>query len=292
MSRRAGLLNWWLATVERPALARLPGPEEARKRFEFQGRTMLRGPLSARREWRSVAGLDLLSVRAKGADGTPRVLWLHGGAYVFGSPGTHAGMAARLSARTGAEVLLPNYPLAPEHRFPAAPEAAFALWRALSADGPLIIGGDSAGGGLALALLARLVAEGGRMPTRTILLSPWTDLTFSGESITTNAASDVLLPPERLTEARDYYLNGADPSDPRASPLFAKFTGASPVHVWVGDSEMLLDDSRRMVARLTAQGVAAELTIDHDLPHVWPIFPGWMLPEADRTLDQMAAAIR
>ncbi|WP_412506359.1 alpha/beta hydrolase [Roseovarius sp. SYSU LYC5161] len=291
MSLRARMLNTWLRRFERPMLARMPAQpaSKMRARFETQARMFFAPPRGTRVMLTTVAGLPALDI---GPEGAPPILYLHGGAYVFGSPRTHAGLLGRLVARCDARAVLPDYPLAPEHPFPAAPEAVLAAYRDLAAQGPVILSGDSAGGGLALALLALICREGLPQPLMTFALSPWTDLTLSGDSMTANADTDVLLPPRRIAEARDIYLNGADPTDPRASPLFADFKGATPVHIWAGETEILRDDARRMAERLRGQGVAVTLTREQDLPHVWPIFPAWQLPESATTLDQVAQAVQ
>lgn len=292
MSRRARLLNWWLRHVEKPALARLDADDldRVRRRFELQARLLFPLPRGLACRWTTHAGLPSLEI---GPETRTRLLYLHGGGYVFGSPRTHKGLAGRLSRRTGLGAVLPDYPLAPEHPFPAATKAVLALYQEMAAQGPVILAGDSAGGGLALSLLTQICAAPGLpQPRATVLLSPWTDLTLSGESFATNAETEVLLPTAGIIESRDEYLAGADPADPLASPLFADFPGAGPVHIWVGDSEILRDDSRRLSERLRAHGVAVQLTEEKDLVHAWPIFPGWLLPEAETTLDHVTDSIR
>lgn len=292
MSLRAALLNTWLRGIERPALRRLRTRDvtRVRRRFEWQGRILFPVPRGLRKAWVRRAGMEVLQL---GPQQGTRLLYLHGGGYVFGSPGTHKGLAGRLALRLGIGAVVPHYPLAPEAPFPAAPEAAIRLYREMVAEGPVILAGDSAGGGLALALLAMICADPDLpQPLATLALSPLTDLAMTGDSLATNEASEVLLPVEGIRESALGYLDGADPGDPRASPLYASFPGAAPVHVWVGDGEILRDDSLRMVAALQEQGVEAHLTVEPGLPHVWPLFPGWLLPESDRTLDQMAAALR
>lgn len=291
MTVRARLLNAWLRWIERPALARLKTRDvsRVRRRFEWQGRLLFPLPRGIAKRWTKRAGMEVLELGPR--DGT-RLLYLHGGGYVFGSHRTHKGLAGRLARRMGVGAVVPHYPLAPEAPFPAAPDAVFRLYREMSAEGPVILAGDSAGGGLALALLAMICADPDLpQPLATLVLSPLTDLTMTSDSMTANDASEVLLPPDGIRESALGYLNGADPRDPRASPLHARFPGATPVHIWVGDGEVLLDDSRRMAAALRDQGVETHLTIAPGLPHVWPIFPGLLLPEAETTLDQMAAAI-
>lgn len=292
MTLRARLLNSWLRWIERPALNRLTSRDvtRVRRRFEWQCRLLCPVPRGMAKQWTNRAGMEVLEL---GPQTGTRLLYLHGGGYVFGSHRTHKGLAGRLALRMGVGAVVPHYPLAPEAPFPAAPEAVLRLYREMAAQGPVILAGDSAGGGLALALLAMICADPDLPhPLATLALSPLTDLAMTGDSLQRNDANEVVLPPDGIRASAAGYLDGADPEDPRASPLYARFPGAGPVHLWVGDGEVLLDDSRRMVAALTAQGVDAHLTIAPGLPHVWPIFPGLLLPEAETTLNQMAAAIR
>ncbi|RMD92953.1 MAG: alpha/beta hydrolase, partial [Alphaproteobacteria bacterium] len=200
------------------------------------------------------------------------LLYLHGGAYVIGSSRTHKAMVARLCALTGAEAFLPDYRLAPEHPFPAAFEDACAAWSGLIERGyranEIVIGGDSAGGGLALATLAHLCQSRRPPPAAAFAFSPWTDMTLSAPSLKENARADPLLPAARVAEARDYYLAGADPRDPRASPLFAAFPGAPPVFLQVALTEILRDDTLRMAEHLSSQGADVVTDLWPDAPHV------------------------
>ena len=188
-------------------------------------------------------------------------------------------------------VILPDYRLAPEHPFPAALADARAAWDALAAEGrPMVLGGDSAGGGLALALLAGLLADGAPLPRLTFAFSPLTDMTFASRSMAENRDTDVLLPAHRAEELARMYLGDADPRDPRASPLCAGFAGAPPVWLAVSGTEILRDDTLRMAAHLRASGVAVTLETHPDLPHVWPFFARY-LPEGRATLARLAARI-
>lgn len=221
----------------------------------------------------------------------PVLVWLHGGAYCLGSPRTHAALAANLARRIGAAAILPDYRLAPEDPFPAALDDAAAAWAALLAEGVapsrIVLGGDSAGGGLAFALLARLIAEGAPLPAAAIGFSPWADLTQTAPSLASLARRDALIPVRRFAEIRDRYLAGADPRDPRASPVLARFAGAPPAFLQSSRAEVLRDDARALAARLRADGVA----VTHDewarTPHVWQMYHGF-LPEADRALATAA----
>ena len=161
-----------------------------------------------------------------------------------------------------------GYRLAPEHPFPAALEDAEACYRALAADGaqPIALTGDSAGGNLALVLLSRMAASA-TPPAAAAVLSPVTDLTMTGPSWNTRAAADPYFTRSQVAALVAAYLSGADPADPRASPLYGELAGLPPVRVHVGDDEVLLDDAQRYVVRAAAAGVDARLEVWHGMPH-------------------------
>lgn len=289
------LLNFYLRTVEKPALGRSKDPAHARKRFLAQARMNFPMPAST-----IVSKTDLgtekqplrsLWVQGAKAQKSGLILYFHGGGYFFGQPETHAAMLARLSHLTGRPALLPDYRKAPEHPFPAAPEGALQAYKAVLErgyhPGEITLGGDSAGGGLTLSLLQEILKSDLPKPRDVFLFSPWTDLTLSGDSFLKNAEAEAVLPPWRMPETAAGYLNGTDPKDPAASPLFADFTGAPPVLIQVGSKEVLLDDSTRMAAHITAQGVACQITVHENLPHVWQIFQG-RLTQADQALSAVA----
>lgn len=294
MSLRGRLLNLQLRFFEKPHLARARDPAEIRAGFETKARLFFHGPRGSRFEPGRLADVPVTWAIGPGVtrEAGPVLLYFHGGGYVFGSPATHRAMLARLSHLTGLPACLPDYRKAPEHGFPDAVEDGLAVLNALGPHpGGVILGGDSAGGGLALAVLAEARRRGGPPPRAAFAFSPLTDLTFSGASLAQNAQTDVMLPAARTGEMAKMYLQGADPRDPRASPLFADFTGAGPVWICAGDTEILLDDTRRMATALRAQGVAVTEVIERDLPHVWPLFQ-WLLPEAGATLRDLAGWIR
>ncbi|WP_299649800.1 alpha/beta hydrolase [uncultured Tateyamaria sp.] len=293
MSLLRPLLNQYLRLTEKPHMRKASGPDALRRSFEFKARLFFHAPRATRLERGELAGSEALWVRPRrGPMSQCTILYFHGGGFVFGSPRTHGAMVAALACRADADAVLPRYPLAPEHPFPAALDHALAAYQAVRATGgSVIVGGDSAGGALTLSLLARLLADKAPLPEAVFAFSPLTDLTFSGDSFASNADADVELPAERAHEMAQMYLNGTDPTDPLASPLFADFTGAPPVWITAGDTEILLDDSRRMAAHLQAQGVDATYVEEHDLPHVWPIFHS-TLPEARATLNTLGAWIK
>jgi acetyl esterase/lipase len=223
-----------------------------------------------------------------GAAGT--MLYLHGGGYLGGSAATHRPITAAFAIR-GLDVFVPEYRLAPENPFPAAVNDGLAAYKGMLNAGiapvKLTIAGDSAGGGLALATLLAAKAEGVPMPACAILLSPWTDLAGTGESLARNRDRDAMLVADKLKFTAAFYLNGADPKNPLASPLYGDLAGLPPMLITVGDSEVLLDDSTRCAARGQEQGVAVSLKIWEGMPHVWQLFQ-LVLPEARAAIDAAA----
>jgi acetyl esterase/lipase len=284
MSWQLAALNLWLRFNEKPYMARERSIPAARARMEGQVHLFAMPPGAVAET--DAGGVAALAVEGPG-DGL--LLWFHGGAYCLGSPRTHVAMAAALARRAGLAVLLPDYRLAPEHPFPAAVDDALAVWRALVAagrsPGRITLGGDSAGGGLALALLHLILAEGGPASACVVAFSPWVDLTLSGRSLVRLARRDAFLPAARVPEARNRYLVGADPRDPRASPVLGAFAGGPPVLIQASRAEILLDDARAMAERLSGDGVAVTLDLWGSAPHVWQIYQG-RLPEADAALDR------
>ena len=291
MSWQAGAIGWMCKALILPVFARSALPEPSRSRYARLSRLSFRAPPLSLSQPAQVGGIPGLWVQNQ-----PRrdevVLYLHGGGYSIGSPETHQAMLAALAARTGMRAFLPDYRLAPEHPFPAAFDDALAAWHGLTRLGyrpnQIILGGDSAGGGLALAVLAHLCQIVQR-PAGLFAFSPWTDLTFTGASLVTNAARERVIPAHRLTEMRALILGGARPgeaNDPRLSPLYATFPSPPPVQIHVAESEILRDDALRMRNRLPR----AEIRLAGDLPHVWPMMHN-RLPEARRTLDETASFI-
>lgn len=295
MSLRSDILNHYLRWTERTFLTYASSPRALRASFEIKAQLFFRGPFGVAPAWRHLAGRWALGLRPKAVQDGPTLLYFHGGGYVFGSPRTISKMISHLAKKAGCAAVLPEYPLAPEHPFPAAVDYGLAAYHALLAEGvdpaQLIIGGDSAGGNLALSVLAQLIKAKAPLPAGVFALSPVTDFGFTGASITENDPTEVILPPSRIKDMTDAYLAGHKPDDPRISPLCADFTGAPPVWLAVSDSEILRDDTLRMADTLRAQGVPVDLTVEQKLPHVWTMFHT-LIPEAHRTLDQLADWIR
>jgi acetyl esterase/lipase len=229
-------------------------------------------------------------VTAAGAGGGRVLLYLHGGAYQIGSPATLRHLVGLLSGVAQARALSVNYRLAPEHPFPAAVDDAVAAYRWLLAGGTdpatIAVAGDSAGGGLALGTLVALRDAGEPMPAAAVLLSPWTDLALTGESLRTRAAVDLMLKPGSMHQTVAVYLAGEDPRHPYASPLYADLRGLPPLLIQVGDAEVVLDDSTRVAARAREAGVEVTLEVWDEMPHVFHAFAG-LLPESDQAIEHI-----
>jgi epsilon-lactone hydrolase len=219
-------------------------------------------------------------------------LYLHGGAYIMGSCNTHRYLASKLSRSTAARVLVPEYRLAPEHPFPAAIVDAVSVYRWLLNSGVssknIVIGGDSAGGGLTLATLLSLKDTGDPLPALAVLLSPWTDMEGTGESMVTRAEVDPWLSPDatRLTPA--LYIRDLDPRHPLVSPIYADLTGLPSLLVHVGNDEILLSDAARLVDRARAAGVEVSFKVWDDM---WHVFQTFAIPEGQQAIDEIGEFI-
>ena len=265
-----------------------------------------------RREWEAEARLAVLPREARFSPETaggvkcewmemPRVardrvfLFFHGGGYNAGSPRTHRVLAAHLSRATHMRLLLPDYRLAPEHPFPAGVKDALLVYQWLLNQGfseqDILVGGDSAGGGLALSMLLALRAAGARMPRGAILLAPWTDLTVSSGSYDKLRKLDPIITREKLREAGLLYAGNRDPADPLLSPLFADLAGLPPLLGHVGGDEAMLDDSRKFAAKAKAAGVPTTFKIFEGMWHVFH-HAGLEIPEARQAIDEIGWFVR
>lgn len=210
------------------------------------------------------------------ADRRRVVLFLHGGGYCSGSLASHRNLAGGLAWAAGVGVLSLGYRLAPEHPYPAALDDALAAWRFLREAGlpaeHLAVAGDSAGGGLSLALMLRLRELGEPPPAAAWLVSPWVDLEMTGASIEGKAATDPLIHGPYLRELAEAYLAGHDPRDPLVSPLGADLAGLPPTLIQVGSAETLLDDAVRLAGRLGAAEVAVRLEVWPRMIHAFPLW--------------------
>jgi len=222
------------------------------------------------------------------ADGVPTIatlLYLHGGGYFACTPQTHRPVTASF-ALAGFATFAPEYRLAPEHPFPAGLEDAIAAYRGLletRVPRQLVIAGDSAGGGLSMALMLSLRDRGIPLPAAAALFSPFVDLAATGESARINSARCAMFGSESFGRAAQYYLGDRDRRTPLASPLYADLHGLPPLLIHVGADETLLDDSRRLAERAQQAGVKTALKIWPAVPHVWQLFQRWV-PEGRDSL--------
>ncbi|HVY52071.1 MAG TPA: alpha/beta hydrolase [Devosia sp.] len=265
-----------------------------------------------RREWEAQARLDVLPKGARFQPGDaagiavewmemPHIdksrvfLLLHGGGYNAGSYKTHRRLAALLSRAAHGLVLTPNYRLAPEHPFPAAVKDALKVYGWLLEQGAIeeqiVVGGDSAGGGLALSMLLALREAGAKMPRAAVVLSPWTDLSCSGATYVRHRSLDPVIDKEGLAEAGLWYAGSRSLRDPMASPMFADLAGLPPLLIHAGGDETMLDDSRILAERAKAAGVDVSFRIFEGMWHVHHVAAP-EVPESVAAMNDIAAFIR
>ena len=238
----------------------------------------------------AIAGVPAEVVSARASGSQPTVVHFHGGGYCVGSARTARSWAAHLSAQAGCRVVLPEYRLAPEHPYPAALEDARAVIRALSGEdqpGPVLVSGDSAGGGLALALILSLRDEGQELPAGCILLSPWLDLGRDRRAVPDLVHRDVLLSPGWLEACARAYAAPSSWGDYSVSPLRAAHSGLPPLLIQVATDELLAPDAELLAASASAAGVAVTYTRWPRLWHDFMLQPG-LLAAADSALAQAA----
>jgi epsilon-lactone hydrolase len=240
-------------------------------------------------------GVPAYWLAAPGADASRVLLFLHGGGYELGSLRSDGELAARLGRASGMQVLFPEYRLAPEHPFPAAIDDVLAAWRWLRTDqevgaSSIAVAGDSAGGGLSVALLVATRDAGEALPAAAVLMSPTVDLTASGASMTERAGQDPISTPAMLSHFASDYLAGADPETPLASPLFASLFGLPPLLVQVGTADLLLSDSERLARAVADAGGDVILDVGEGLPHVYQLLLG--TPEAAEATEEIGRFLR
>ncbi|OYT87723.1 MAG: hypothetical protein CFE46_11330 [Burkholderiales bacterium PBB6] len=298
VSWQARIATWYVRNRVKPVLGDMSDLRRVRKVMN----AAMPGPGGTRITPGVLGGVPGEWVEAKADAGKApsaaplTILYIHGGGFVGCSPTTHRPLTGALALQ-GARVFVPDYRLAPEHPFPAAPDDVMAAWLALHAQhvaagspGRIAVGGDSAGGNLAVSLMVSLRDAGGPLPDAAMLFSPGTDLTGGSESLVTNSDSDALFRGEYLVHLRDQYLQGADMNDPRASPLLASMHGLPPMVIHVARDEVLRDDGIRLAHKARAAGVAVELQVWPGVSHVWQLV--WRLPEARRSVRQAVRFVR
>jgi len=294
MSVRAEIMRLFLRIVVRPNVQSNASLDRVRRHVAFLTRCVPRPPRSTKTAKVDAGGVPAALITTPASRPDRHVLYLHGGAYIFGSPPLYRDMTWRIANQTRACILCLDYRLAPEHPFPAALDDAVAAYRWMLENGAdprhVAIMGDSAGGGLLLAALMRLRDEGAPLPAAAVAVSPWTDLALTGETLRTNAARDPLIPIAHAQRGVALYLGSADPRHPHCSPLYGDPCGLPPLLIVVGEDEVLRDDAVRMAERMQAAG--CDVTLD-----VWPrMFHSWamlvrLLPEAKATVARTCAFV-
>jgi acetyl esterase/lipase len=234
-----------------------------------------------------------------GAPEDRALLYFHGGGFIFCSLKTHRALVARLALAGGTRAVSVDYRLAPEHPFPAALEDCLAAYRTLVQSGisprRIVVAGDSAGGNLALALLLALRESGDPLPAAAVGLSPATDLAWTGESFRTKNGIDPLFPKGAssplASQIQTDYVGSENPRNPLISPLYGDWRGMPPILLHVGEDEVLLDDSRRLVERVREAGGRAEVVV---WPGMWHVFQAFapFLPEANQSIRQIGEFIK
>jgi acetyl esterase/lipase len=244
----------------------------------------------------SIEGVACEWVRVDQTDDKTVILYVHGGGFNAGSCKTHRELAALLSQASQVPVLLIDYRLAPEHPFPAGLEDVIRVYHWLlihhTTSNRIVIGGDSAGAGLALsALVALRDAADDPLPAAGLFLSPWFDLTLSGETITSRAEVDPMVTQKALAHAVQLYIGSARPDDPLVSPLYADLKGLPPLLIQTGDHEILSGDAIRAAEKVKAADGEVELEIWPEMWHVWQSFAA-QLPEGQQAIDRIGVFVQ
>lgn len=230
-----------------------------------------------------------------GAPDDAILLYLHGGGYIAGSFTSHRGLVSNLAAACGLVALMPEYRLAPEYPFPGALDDALSFYRCLLDQGyaprRILLGGESAGGGLTVAALVALRDRGVPLPAAAFVISPWTDLAATGDSLRTRARQDPWFSPEFVAPTAAHYVGVDSPINPLISPLYADLRGLPPLLIHVGDYEILLDDSTRLADKARCAGVDVTLRVWDGMWHVFQALAA-RIPEARRSIDEIGAWVQ
>jgi monoterpene epsilon-lactone hydrolase len=243
----------------------------------------------------SIEGRPAAWISPLGADQNLTILHLHGGGYVTGGIGSHQMLCVLMAQTLKIKVVLPEYRLAPEYAFPAALEDALTVFRWLLAQGHqpgnIIVSGDSAGGGLALALVLSLRDAGEPLPAAVVCMSPWTDLTLKGQSYITNAKAEAVLQKDTLREWAACYSGKENPENPLVSPVYADWHRFPPLLIQVGSDEILLDDSSILAEKATGSGVDVTLRVWEGMWHVWQAL-GDLIPESRKAFEEFGRFVK
>ena len=249
-------------------------------------------PAYVRQRRVKVGGVAGIEVTIDGTEADDVVLYFHSGVYVIGSAAATVPLLGDLARRSGTKAVTVEYRLAPEHPYPAAVDDARAAYEGLLAQGiapaRIALAGESAGGGLVVALLLALREGGIAMPSCGYLLSPDADLTLTGQTLVDRRDADPILTPDGLRARVADYVGAADAADPHISPIFADLNGLPPILIQVGSHEVLLSDALRLAKRAALSDVAVTLDVTPGVPRVFQAFAG-LLDEAGEALDRASA---
>jgi acetyl esterase/lipase len=294
ISLRARIVRWITGAILKRIDAKAASVQSMRRRWHGFSR-ILWTAFGVKATRADVHGLNAAWLKPKRAPEGKLLLYLHGGAYIMGNIATHRQFVSHIAREAGVRALLPEYRLAPEYPFPAAVEDAAGLYRALLADGyaaeDIVVAGDSAGGGLTMALLLVLRDAGDPLPAAACVLSPWLDLAASGETMTTHAERDPWFKPEDMPIVADYYCAQGQRENPLASPVYADLSGLPPLYIQVGAEEILLSDSTRAADKVTASGGEVDIEIWPGMWHVFQMFVQ-LVPESRKATCKIGAFVR
>ena len=269
-------------------------PHAARRDFDYRMTKLpsARG-VSCRSE--NIDGVDCEWLVPDGCDDAPLLYYLHGGAYIVGSPATHRRLVSYIARSSGMRAVLADYRLAPEHRYPAQLEDSLTVWHALTKSGfdpgQIAIGGDSAGGNLSVAMMLALRDAGELLPAACFLISPWLDLAGDGESHRTRSSHDPWFTPEKMPSLVANFCDPTQVYEPLVSPVHADVTGFPPTFIQVGDHEILLSDSTRLADNIRASDGRVDLHVWPDMWHVFQYFIGQM-PESRKAIEDIGRFLR
>jgi epsilon-lactone hydrolase len=266
-----------------------------RKRLDLLASRFLRLPKTCSVTPADASGVPAEWVSWQGIEEGRTVLYLHGGGYVLFSPRTHRELVSRIARASGARALSLDYRLAPEYPHPAAVDDTVKAYKWLLECGvspsSIAVMGDSAGGGLTLALLQILRDNKIPLPACAVCLSPWADLTCSGESHIKNSHIDPMLPQTKIRDYAKAYMQGGDLSQPSASPLFGDFSNLPPILIHVGTDEILLDDSRRVAEKASKTNTKIELKIWPRMIHVFQALAHFV-PEGKQSIREIGEFVK
>ncbi|MGN6574031.1 MAG: alpha/beta hydrolase [Pseudolabrys sp.] len=265
--------------------------EQIRQRFARMEKMTPRPPRGTKTTTVNAGGVPGLMIETPASRPDRHMLYLHGGAYAFGTPQLYRHFTWRMADAARARVLIIDYRLAPEHPYPAGLEDAVTAWRWLIDHGAkpagMTMAGDSAGGGLTLATMLKLRDAGAPLPAAAAVMSPWTDLALTAASFRDNAKSDPMLIADDVPRFAAAYLGGTDARDPYASPLYADVRGLASTLIQAGGDEILRDDGVRMAEKMRAAGCDVELQVWPWMPHTWHLLAP-VLPEAREAIAEIA----